>query len=488
MVWLFSAGVVAGVFHSIPFLLLILAIVLARAVLLRAGHAWVTVALSLACGAIGWSAMERSHGDRGVVTRAAARARGQPLPLRGWVASFPQSGRYGVTFAFATHVDGHPVRISVRAGRFDIGYGDSLAIDLRLATASRTPEAFLVARGVAGEGRARFLDVRRLHAAGGCPVLRGVLWPLHRVARTRLARALGNDAALPVGLLLGERAMLDRAAYDAVRALGIAHLLALSGMHLTMIAALAVFATRRAVRRRDAWVAVALSLYVGVVGDVDSLTRAYLMALVILTARALVRPPRPIDALGKALLIMLLIDPCAILSVGLQLSFVATLAVLICIARLPASLVRPPARGLPAWRRVLARAGQGAAAAFAISLVVEAFIAPLQLHHFGRMSVVGPVATVVFMLPVSMLQIMALLASFGVPAIDAPLASALAWGSVATRDGIVAAGGLAPAPVGIPVPNWTLYYMALWAVCVLHRHRWVWWAGAAGIGLSFWLG
>ncbi len=467
--WLFSAGVVAGVFHSIPFLLLILAIVLARAVLLRAGHAWVAVALSLACGAIGWSAMERAHGDRSVVARAAARSRGQPLPLRGWVASFPQSGRYGVTFAFATHVDEHPVRIAVRAGVFDVAYGDSLALDLRLATASRTPEAFLVSRGVAGEGRARFVDVRRVQAAGGCPVLRHVLWPLHRVARTRLARALGGDAALPVGLLLGERAMLDRAAYDAVRALGIAHLLALSGMHLTMIAALAVFATRRAVRRRDAWVAVALSLYVGVVGDVDSLTRAYVMALVILAARALVRPVRPIDALGKALLIMLLVDPCAILSVGLQLSFVATLAVLIGIERLPAVLVRTPAPAWPAWRRALVRGGQAAAAAFIVSLVVEAFIAPLQLHHFGRMSVVGPLATVVFMLPVSMLQVMALVASFGLPAIDQPLATALAWASAATRDAIVAVGALAPAPIELASPNWPLYYATLWVVCFLVR-------------------
>lgn len=468
MVWLFSVGVIAGVYRSLSLFIVVILWMLVRAWVLRTAQAWLAIALAMACAVIGWAAIEHADAGRAIVSHAATRAGGRALPLRGWVASFPQSGRYGSSFDFATRVDGRAVRLALRAGRFDVSYGETLEVDARLSTTTRTPSAYLTSRGLAGEGRARFQDVRRSSIIGpraggthGCPLLRHVLWPMHRAARTTLARALGGDAALPVGLLLGERSMLDRAAYEAVRSLGIAHLLALSGMHLTMIAALALAASRWTPRHRDAWIAFALSIYVGVVGSVDSLTRAYVMALLILAARALLRPARPVDSLGKALLLMLLVEPCSILSVGLQLSFAATLAVLLCLERLPRSLVRAPAPSQPRWRRVLIRFGRGAAAAFVVSLVVEVFIAPLQLHHFGRISVVGPVATVVFMAPVSILQVMALAASVDLPLVHNPLAAALAWSSSATRDAIVAAGSLAPHPIAVPRPAWLVYYAAI---------------------------
>ncbi|HEU4929096.1 MAG TPA: ComEC/Rec2 family competence protein, partial [Candidatus Krumholzibacteria bacterium] len=377
VVWFFSAGVAAGVYRSFSLFAVLFVLFLARALLLRAAHAWLSLGLVLACGLIGFASIERATADRGAVASTEQRSRGSTVRLDGWVCGFPQSGRYGTTFPFATHVDGCHVRLSVRAEMFDIDYGDSLRIDGRLATNARTSFEYLASRGLSGEVRVPFEGIHRFRGDDGRPLARALLWPMHRAARTRLSRALGSEAALPVGLLLGERGMLDRAAYRAVRDLGIAHLLALSGMHLTMIAVLAVAATHFAPRRRDAVIAAALSLYVGVVGDIDSLTRAWVMALLILGARALVRPPKPVAALGTALLLMLLWRPCAILSVGLQLSFAATLALLLCVQRLPKALLRPPSSTRPRWERIGIRAGQGAAVAFVVSAAVELVIAPL---------------------------------------------------------------------------------------------------------------
>ncbi len=425
--------------------------------------------------------MQHADADRRVVVAAAEASRGRTIRLAGWVCGFPQSGRYGTTFPLATHIDGRALRVSVRAEMFDVDYGDSLSIDARLATNARTSFDYLASRDLSGEVRVRFEGVRRFRGDDGCPLLREILWPMHRSGRTRLARALGGEAALAVGLLLGERGMLDRAAYDAVRRLGIAHLLALSGMHLTMIAVLAVAATHFAPRRRDAAIAVALSLYVGVVGEIDSLTRAYVMALLILAARALVRPPRPVDALGMALLLMLLWRPCAILSVGLQLSFAATLAVLLCLQRLPPVLIRPPARHRARATRIALGAGQGAVVAFVVSAAVEIFIAPLQLHHFGQLSIVGPVATVVFLLPVTILQGLALAASMPLPLLERITTPSLAVLSTALLDSIVTAGAVVPQPVAAKAPNVIVYYgsmVILWA-WPTERRAWV----VAGTGL-----
>lgn len=489
MVWLFSAAIVAGVYRSTSLFIVVCVLLLARAAVLRAAQAWTAAALACVCAFVGWSAMERVEADRRVVDQVAERAHGGAVRLRGWVDEFPQSGPYGATFVFSTRLDGRRVRLSIRSHTFDVAYGDSLEVDARLATNARTSSAFLTARGVAGEARARFEDVRRVGRVRGCPLLREVFWPMHRAARMRLTRILGGQAALPVGLLLGERGLLDRRLYDAVRALGITHLLALSGMHLTMIAALAVFATHWTPRRRDAVVALALSLYVGMVGNVDSLTRAYLMALLILAARALVRPPKPTDALGKALLLMLLCGPVAILSIGLQLSFAATFAVLWCLEHMPARLLRSPAALRPAWRRIVARCGQGAAMAFFVSLVVEVFIAPLQLHHFGRLSAVGPLATAAFAFPVTLLQGLALFASMGWwSPVSAALATSLAWASSLTREAIVGVGGFAPKLVAIPEPQWIVYYAAVVVVCARPRSALAWAVGALGLALSFLLG
>jgi competence protein ComEC len=484
VVWLFTLGLVAGVYRSLPLFFLVVALFAVRAVLLRSRAAWIGLALAACCGATGWTAIDRADADCAAVARAAERAGGGRVRLTGWVAEFPQAGRYGSTFVFATTLEGRRVRLWMRSGAFDVNYGEVLEVDARLVKESRTPTDFFTARVIAGEARARFADVRRLDAVRGCPLLRRVLWPMHRAARTRLARALGAESALPVGLLLGERGLLDRAAYEAVRTLGIVHLLALSGMHLTMIALLAVAATHWTPRRRAAFVALALSIYVGVVGDIDSLTRAYTMALLLLAARALVRPPRPVDALGKALLIMLLASPTAILSVGLQLSFAATLAVLGCLARLPAALSRPAAAG-SRWRRALLACARAAATAFVVSVAVEVFIAPLQAHHFGRVSVVGPLATVAFLAPVSIVQGLALAASFDLPIVGGSIAWLLSWASGITRDAIVAASSFAPAPVALAPPQWAVYYAAVCVVCWRPRVWGAWGVAAVGVAVAF---
>jgi len=487
VVWLFCAAIAAGVYRSVSLFVLLVSFSLIRAVLLRAAHAWLALALVVTCGVVGLAAVERAAGNCSVYIESARASRNQLVRLDGWVCGFPQSGRYGTTFPFATHIQGRPMQVAVRAEVFDVAYGDSLSLRARLPENARSSFEYLASRGVSGEARVRFEDVVMTKGRSGCPLLRNVLWPMHRGARTRLARALGAGAALPVGLLLGERGMLDRAAYHAVRNLGIAHLLALSGMHLTMIAVLAVAATHFAPRRRDGAIAVALSLYVGMVGDIDSLTRAWVMALLILGARWLVRPPKPIAALNTALLLMMLGRPCAILSVGLQLSFAATLALLLCVQRLPKALVRPPSPARPRMVRMSMRVAQGAAVAFSVSAAVEVFIAPLQLHHFGQLSVVGPVATVVFLLPVTILQGLALAASWPAPILAHVTTPAMIQLSTTLLDSIVAAGAVAPRPVAAGPPNVFVYYAAVFVIWARPRAWLAWVVAAAGLLLSWWL-
>jgi ComEC/Rec2-related protein len=483
VVWVLTLAVAAGVARRYD-LFLILCGACALVTAWRCGwkHALFLACLSCACAWLGHHAAARYEADRAAVGRTASAAGDARVALDGVVAGFPQTGPYGTRFDFATMVAGRRVLIEVRAACFDVSYGDRYRLRARWVRPSKDAARFLASRGVAGSARAGSRDMTRVGVAGN-PVLRAVFWPAHRFLRTRLSRAMGGDSGLAIGMLLGERSQLDDAVRDAVRRLGITHLLAISGMHLTTVAGCVLLATRARPTHQSRALLVALTVYTATVGDVESLTRAYLMAVLVLAMRATIRPLRPVDALGTAWFLMSVADPLSLRSVGLQLSFAATFAVLVCLPRVAGSRAGDP-RSAAGWIR---GALVSLRSAFVLSVAVEVFIAPLQLHHFHCLSVAGPLATVVFFLPVTLV----LLGSVPVAVLSAAM-PALEWPgwvlgglSTATTEAIVACGHAVPPPVAIPEPRPWLYYGALFLAWRMRRHRAAWVAAAALLALSF---
>ncbi|HET6348431.1 MAG TPA: ComEC/Rec2 family competence protein, partial [Candidatus Krumholzibacteria bacterium] len=381
----------------------------------------------------------------------------------------------GTRFEFATRVGGRRVRLQVRAEAFDVAYGDRYRLRARVMAPPETTLWALSARGLAGDVRVRLCDMERA-GHGGNSLFRDGFWPLHRFARTRLQRVMGADAGLAVSLLLGERAGLGDTTRDAVRRLGITHLLAISGMHLTTMAGCVLLLARRAPRWRSWLLAGALTLYAGMVGSIASLSRAYLMAMLMLGAHAIVRPVRPRDALAVALLIMSVSRPLALRAAGLQLSFAATFAVLMVLPE----LWRPRATDTPRVRRLANDAARSVRSAFVLSLAVELFIAPLQLHHFHAVSAVGAIATVLFFVPVSLVLLgaapVAVLAAC-VPGREWP-GVPLRLLSVLTTHAMTAGGRVAPGLLVLPEPNLWLYYGGLALAWRMRRRRGAWLPGA----------
>ncbi len=483
VVWILTLAVATGVARRPDLLLLVPCIGASLAAIQHGRRAAVTLlVLAGLCGALGWHASARLLHDRDAVSRAAASAGAALVTLDGVVASFPQSELHGTRFDFATRVGGREVRVQMRAERFDIGYGERYRMRARFVKPNETGRAFLSSRGLAGSMRARSADIV-LRGRGGNPLLRECFWPLHRLARTRLSRAMGNDAGLAIGMLLGERAQLDEPVRDAVRRLGIMHLLAISGMHLTTLAGCVMLFIRRWPRWRSLVLLFALTAYTFTVGDIESLSRSYLMVLLLIAMHATIRPVRAIDALGTTWFLMTVADPLSFRSVGLQLSFAATFAVLVC---MPLLKSRPIERS----RRVVrwtVTALRPLCAAFVMSLAVEVFIAPLQLHHFGALSVVGPAATVAFFVPVTLILVgaapmVALVAVL--PGSEWP-GSALGAVSALTTGMIEACGRAAPPLFTLAAPSPWLYYGGLLVGWRFRRRPAAWGVAAAMVALSF---
>lgn len=142
---------------------------------------------------------------------------------------------------------------------------------------------------------------------------------------------LGAASGLSRALLLGQREGVSARSRELFRRSGTAHILALSGMHLGILIALAVLLLTPLLGRRAALVgALALcAVYLVVVGFRASLARAALMFALATTAVLLDRPPEPLRILAGAFLIMVCLAPGAVDGLSFQLSFAALLGILV---------------------------------------------------------------------------------------------------------------------------------------------------------------
>jgi competence protein ComEC len=207
----------------------------------------------------------------------------------------------------------------------------------------------------------------------------------------RLGASLGDSPVRGVmlALVLGERAGISTEQWAMLTRTGVNHLVAISGLHVGLVAASTFFLVRRAWSRRPGLalrlaapragalggLAAAL-IYSGLAGFAVSTQRALIMLTVILVALLWARTPRLWTGLVFALAAVLLLDPLAVLSYGFWLSFGAVAALLLGLGH------RLPATDL--WSR------WGRA-----QWVVTLGLLPLLLLLFGRASLISPAVNLV---------------------------------------------------------------------------------------------
>ena len=201
--------------------------------------------------------------------------------------------------------------------------------------------------------------------------------------RSRLQRLDPPVAALMGALLLGRREELEISVYEQFRTSGSLHLLALSGLHLGILFLLLSQLLRflRDRRLRGLIAGILLLGYVFLVGWRPSLERAAVMLLIAAVGYTLDREIQPLNLLGMAAVLLLLVHPHYVFDLSFQLSFLSLAAIL---------LIGP----------YLHRAWRGHLPAFVgwplgVSLSAQIGTAPLVLYHFGALYPVGVAAALV---------------------------------------------------------------------------------------------
>jgi len=250
--------------------------------------------------------------------------------------------------------------------------------------------------------------------------------------RKRVTRAAsrnrGRGGALVAALVTGERTLLEESDARAVTTAGLAHLLAISGLHLSLVGGGVFWLVHRAlletsfvragvdIARGAAVAGVSATLvYTGISGGGVSVARATLMAVVAAVAVWQGRRGTMLSALGAAALAISLAMPGVAREAGFQLSFAAVVA----IAAYGGALGRQP------------EAPSATRAAIELSLLCWAVNAPIVAQNFGRVAVYGALATLATA-PLATAIVSAGLAgafteAVDFPALGTPCFAAAAW-------------------------------------------------------------
>ena len=248
-----------------------------------------------------------------------------------------------------------------------------------------------------------------------------------------LCRAIFDADASPfmTALLTGDKAELYKTAedYNALCEAGLSHVVAVSGMHLSILAG---FFFLLLGRRRGAVIASfpLLFLFAAMTGFTPSVTRAVFMQLCLLSAPLFHREEDALTSLSIVLAAMLLKNPSAVAGTSLQLSFASMAGIWLVSDRMYSALYAVIEERIPG-SKLLRRVLIVGAANLSMSLGSMVFTLPLAAAHFGYVSTVGPLSNVLCLWMITALYIggfaaVALGAAF--PVAGAALGGVLSWG------------------------------------------------------------
>jgi competence protein ComEC len=295
--------------------------------------------------------------------------------------------------------------VSERA--LDLQIGDILLVEARLKIprpfgnpGEKDRKAVSFLEGVDVRGSVR--DARhfyRLGVAEGYRLERTV-----QAVRARLSTFLDREADPNVrGLLrvwfLGDRSGLSDPLLKAFRSSGLAHLLAISGLHVGLVGLLA-YGVIKFLLKRSVWILLRFSVekisvlaslplvlgYVLLVGSPVTAIRATAMFVLFVGSLLLNRVPTVWNSLSLAGLLILVWDPAALFSASFLLSFVAVAGLLAAVSRWKPLPGEDPAQG--PWARDVLWTGAKRSAwkLLTASLVATIATAPLVAFFFNRMT------------------------------------------------------------------------------------------------------
>lgn len=309
---------------------------------------------------------------------------GQEVEVLAHVTQYPSQRSNNVRFIADVesvgeqHVRGRVLVFTDRSA--DIAYGDTVVLEGKI----RIPEpfdnfdypAFLAKDGIVATMQVS--DVR-VTGSGGSWWGRALASSRVAIDRTTLRILPYKEGALLKALLLGDESSLSEATKTDLNRAGLRHIVAVSGMNITIIASiLSMVALALGLWRRQAFFAGAgtIAVFVALIGAPASAVRAALMGISLRAAPILGRFGSGFRPAFTAAAAMVFVSPFTLrLDVGFQLSFLAVLGIIF--------LGPAVSRWLSSLPKLLRET-------LAMTIAAQFAVLPLLVSVFGQVSVVSP--------------------------------------------------------------------------------------------------
>lgn len=320
---------------------------------------------------------------------------GKPLQFCGYISSDPDIKKYttGYEYSITSYTENEsineaPVKAMLWIKNDDSSsgykYGDCIEVfgAAEIPDGIRNPGGFDYRSYLAGKGISVLLYADSCKATGekkGNPVIE-----FGRFARDRIIKVIGEllpqqQAALLNGMLIGYRESLPEEVGDAFRNAGLSHIMAVSGANLVFLIMPLLFLMRNLGAGRifsNAAVIICIAVFVLITGFEPSVVRAAVMAAIVLLGDILKREPDILTSIAAAAICLLSFNPHSLFEVGFQLSFIATLSLV---------LITP---GLQNIFKKIKFTG-GISTLLAATLAAQIGVAPVAAYHFNTVSLIS---------------------------------------------------------------------------------------------------
>ncbi len=297
-------------------------------------------------------------------------------------------GRAYLTCLYVSNLDiGDRVSMEVTAQPLEEAAGD------RSRVASLIADGFDL--GFVSEGSEEHPAPVTVEESGtGGPLVKITAWRHYLASRLNLL--VGREAAgLPSALLLGERSLLTGSVRRDFARSGVSHLLAISGLHITLLFGL-LEGILRLLRVPRRWRTVMLSLaafsYLLLLGFPPSATRAVIMLGFVYLSVLCSVTADPLTSLGAAGVIILAVNPRTVADAGFWMSYMATFG-LVSLSPLIVEWTEIKARSAPV--RKLLQAICKVLVGLAVGIIAGSFTLFIVAAVIGEMGVLSPISTLI---------------------------------------------------------------------------------------------
>ena len=216
-------------------------------------------------------------------------------------------------------------------------------------------------------------------------------------------------AGLMIGIAFGFKGDILTGIENDFRAIGVSHLLAVSGLHVTVIsqAILGFLLFIKVPRRLSHLVAVAgVFLFMALTGFQPSILRAGIMSIIFLLGQVLGREPDSLNSLGFSVFAITFVNPFAATDLGLLLSFTSTYGILDIYPQFQKAVTAKLKSSENRLLALVAKPVDSVLLTFAATIPTL----PVLLLAFGQISLIAPVSNLLMVFPTSVVTIAVCLA------------------------------------------------------------------------------